>query len=466
MLLAFQANHSTAFEHTSHVSIYFHIMSHPIYNRTSVYHIAHIHSTPVSLLNIISQSKSLRGRNTQTQTQSQSQSQSQSHQQDDQISSPQTSSHANTDTQQISSANTIKAFDLEYSLDSLQPSSIFKQNATYLFNGQYTHLPSSSVYEKDYDDEIILASYNNKQEIHSVIVQDRVRRQTAELKTVGDNKLATIDNNEHANNVSPGLRNMFKTTISTISSVIRSRINDPTQATNDAQAMNETVTHHCTEYDVIDIAIAYDTSYCNTVGGRENAEVEIASVVSLVSKMYQQNGLCMKVEISYLEGYCEIENDPYSGLMSQNLDSSSLLFEFRKYWNQNRQDVHRTVAHLFTATGMSDKYIGRGYGATICMKASAYSVNQITWSPSLQRKAALVAHELGHNVGANHIDTDNSRRLSTTDIDTANSRCVNKAGDFIMNSVIGAGTAGFHATSVQSMREVVNSRTCMRKELV
>ena len=350
----------------------------------------------------------------------------------------------NVDTQQISSANTVKAFDLEYSLDSLQPSSVFSQNTFYFFDKDYIDLPLPSVFEKDYDDELVLASYNNKQEIQSVIVQDKVRRQMVELKSVGNNKLNVVNNNKNAEDThadNQGLRNMFKT-ISTISSLIKAR------------AQNQNIMYECTEYDVIDLAIAYDSSYCNELGGKENVEVEIASVISLVTKMYQQHGLCMKVEISYLEGYCDSANDPYQDMLNQNLDSNSLLLEFRKYWNANRQNVHRTVAHLFTAKGMSDDYIGRGYGASICMKASAYSVNQITWNSSFQNKAALIAHELGHNVGADHIDITNS----------GTSRCISKTGDFIMNSVIGSGTAGFHTASVQSMREVVDKRMCMRKE--
>ena len=312
------------------------------------------------------------------------------------------------------------------------------------------------MYEKDYDDEFILASYNYKQEIESVIVQDKVKQRVVELKTVGDNQLATIDNNEHVNNTinfgnqkntdSPGLRNMFQI-ISTVANLI------PARTKNDPQIINENFTHECTQYDIIDLAIVYDTSYCNAVGGRENAETEITAIITLSSKMYQQNGLCMKIEISYLEGYCEIENDPYDVIRKQNLDSLGLLQEFRAYWNQNREDVNRTVAHLFTATGIDDRYRGKGYTSSICMKASAYSVNQITWSPSLQRKAALVAHELGHNVGADHTDDDMFK-------------CGNRAGDFIMNEFVQFGIAGFQAISVQSMRGVANSRTCMRKESI
>ena len=86
--------------------------------------------------------------------------------------------------------------------------------------------------------------------------------------------------------------------------------------------------------------------------------------------------------------------DPYSGTT----DSSSMLVEFRDYWNANRGNVARDVAHMWTGRDMNGSTIGIGYVGVICASASySYGVSQrFTSAP---QRYILTAHELGHNFG-------------------------------------------------------------------
>ena len=215
--------------------------------------------------------------------------------------------------------------------------------------------------------------------------------------------------------------------------------------------MSHTKTNQCSEFKIVDLAVVYDSSYCSSVNGRENAESQIASIVSLVSKKFQQNGLCLKVELSYLEGYCNAALDPYRHMVRDGVDSEDLLSDFRSFWIENRQDINRTVAHLFTGTSMSENALGRAYIGTICSKDVAFAVNTVSWSSSLTLKAGLITHELGHNVGAIHVDLNPNEGTG----------CISSQ-DFIMTPEISGGNSGFHEESIARMRKVIESRSCMR----
>ena len=342
--------------------------------------------------------------------------------------------------QEISSSNTIQAFKEEHFLNNLSPIEVYSKNATYLFNDQEVDLPISTVFEKHDDEEHIMAAYDGHNSIKSVIIHDKVRRRIEELVSIDDDQMATLAKTDYSSNSFSSLKNIFDFAVGLL---------------QDAEETDETfdgrINIQCTELKVIDLAVVYDSSYCNTFDGKENAEAEIASIVSMVSKKFEQDGLCVKVKISYLEGYCDATLDPYNNMVREGVDSSDLLGDFRSFWIENRKDIERSVVHLFTATGMAENVIGRAYTGTICSKNSAFAIEEVSWSSKLTMKAAVVAHELGHNVGARHVDIDYNIRLGC-----------GASNDFLMQPEITEGASGFNELSIEQMREVIESRSCMR----
>ena len=149
----------------------------------------------------------------------------------------------------------------------------------------------------------------------------------------------------------------------------------------------------CESYRIIDLAVAYDSSFCASYGGRSsNADNHVASLVSMVSSRYNQKGLCAKIKLSHLEGYCDPESDPYKQYVDLNSSGCvryGLLDHFQEYWNANRSFVHRDTAHLFTGTPLECTNGGCIVGCTVpssrCIKSVAYGLNHVgqTYSPTL-----------------------------------------------------------------------------------
>lgn len=149
----------------------------------------------------------------------------------------------------------------------------------------------------------------------------------------------------------------------------------------------------CFSYKEIEIAVAFDTSFCVEHGGSQRATNEIQRILSGISIRYQQNGLCAYIKATHIEGYCTIASDPYKSMIASNLSgcgSIGLLDKFQvcrfcdgcchaklfsfllliyisyvtclyiysyvnilqDYWNMFRRTIRRDTAHMFSGTGL------------------------------------------------------------------------------------------------------------------
>jgi hypothetical protein len=200
----------------------------------------------------------------------------------------------------------------------------------------------------------------------------------------------------------------------------------------------------CGSLRVIEIAIVFDSSFCNAFWGSSGATSRIQAIIGLVNQKYQQDGLCTAFEISDIEGYCSQSTDPLAEFVS---DNDFLLDRFREWMNTNvrRREIIRDTAHLFTGTDFSsDLVIGRAYIKTVCNLEWAYGINWITFTYSLTAQSMLVAHELGHNLGADHFGESNSGH--------------------VMNPAINSAPNGFSSQSVSSMNSYLNGMSCFSEK--
>lgn len=89
------------------------------------------------------------------------------------------------------------------------------------------------------------------------------------------------------------------------------------------------------------------------------------------------------------------------------VSSATARAQLRDDWNQNFASFFPHVANvqLFTGQEFLDfPVIGRAFFAGICDPDRRYAVNNVTYSGSIISRAALVAHERGHNWNASHCD--------------------------------------------------------------
>ena len=144
---------------------------------------------------------------------------------------------------------------------------------------------------------------------------------------------------------------------------------------------------------ICELAVDSDWEYFLDLGSVAAAEARINQVINTINVQYERD-VSIAHEIVYLETH-STNNDGYS-----TNDPSALLGQFRNYWNNNRTNVDRDVAQLFTGRNMSGSVIGIAFLSVICIRSSAYSVVENIGNASC--RSDLSAHELGHNWSAQH----------------------------------------------------------------
>lgn len=150
----------------------------------------------------------------------------------------------------------------------------------------------------------------------------------------------------------------------------------------------------------IELATEADLEYVNALGGTSQANSEILGILNMVEGVYESE---LNLSISVVFQHTWTTTDPYAAATSQ-----ATLTNFQSYWNANfsTSTYPRDTAHLFTA---KPNAVGQGwaYLGVICQNPSfAYGQSgRVNWAPA---KFLLTAHEIGHNLGASHVDAAQS----------------------------------------------------------
>lgn len=147
---------------------------------------------------------------------------------------------------------------------------------------------------------------------------------------------------------------------------------------------------------MVEVATEADYQWVTQAGSATAANNEILSILNLVDGIYKRD-LNISVSVTYQHAWST--SDPYSSSSTQ-----AVLDSFLNYWNQNYSvsQYARDTVHLFTG-----KFSGQGiaYQGVICRNAG-YAYGLTSRSGSVTH--LITAHEIGHNLGADHIENSGS----------------------------------------------------------
>jgi hypothetical protein len=145
---------------------------------------------------------------------------------------------------------------------------------------------------------------------------------------------------------------------------------------------------------VLELATDADLEYVNAVGGPAAANSQIISILNMIEGTYN-NELNLSIRLVYQHTWSSA--DPFGAA-----DMPGILTNFVDYWNANFANIPRDAAHLFTAKSVA---LSRGlaFVGVICRSPSfSYGMSGfVNWSPG---RFLITAHEIGHNLGADHAE--------------------------------------------------------------
>ncbi|MDQ3802250.1 MAG: M12 family metallo-peptidase [Acidobacteriota bacterium] len=133
---------------------------------------------------------------------------------------------------------------------------------------------------------------------------------------------------------------------------------------------------------VLEIATEADFEFVTAAGGAARANSQILSTLNLIEGLYERE-LGISFAITFQHAWTT--NDPYTST-----DALVLLTQFRQHWNTNFGSVRRDIAHLWTGKDTDSGGIAGG--------------NCLGYGLTRGIRARTTAHEIGHNLGANHPD--------------------------------------------------------------
>ncbi len=147
---------------------------------------------------------------------------------------------------------------------------------------------------------------------------------------------------------------------------------------------------------VIEIATEADFELVTTFGGSIQANNEILSLLNMVEGVYETE-LNLTFTVVYQHSWTTATG--FFGATRQ-----AYLYAFRDYWNANfpATNTPRDIAFLFSGKA---NFMGQGQSflGTVCLSpGSAYGFSG--YINSFEANRVLMAHEIGHTVGANHVD--------------------------------------------------------------
>lgn len=254
--------------------------------------------------------------------------------------------------QEISS--TISHKGIEYTLDDLEQFSVVstKYNTPFINSRN-----KSPLWRKDINGTMLLAIKNENEEIeHVSILKDDDRVDFVAVNdTDGHQVFATISladyDDDKINTLTRNHKDAFKYSVES---------NDHAKTDPSTLVVPGQKSDHCTTFRMIEVAIAYDSTLCKRFSySKDQTDRHVQAIVGLASQFYEP--MCLKLEISYIEGYCDESRDPFRDIVR----SKSILERYTMLWRSERSSVSRDVAHLLTGSNFEPGVLGKIYCITL-----------------------------------------------------------------------------------------------------
>ncbi|MEM9083385.1 MAG: M12 family metallo-peptidase, partial [Planctomycetota bacterium] len=158
----------------------------------------------------------------------------------------------------------------------------------------------------------------------------------------------------------------------------------------------------------IELSVDVDSALYTALGADIDPVVLfVEDLISQVDEVYRRDfGAVVKLRTLVVR--TSAIHDPY-----QEGDSLSIITALRDLWNTQLTEQRGDMVHLLSGRDFEGTLMGRSYLDGAC-GGNRYSISSILASGGTLLQTQLVAHELGHSLGAEHCNHPSSNNYSET----------------------------------------------------
>ncbi|KAI8911484.1 Metallo-peptidase family M12-domain-containing protein [Gorgonomyces haynaldii] len=220
---------------------------------------------------------------------------------------------------------------------------------------------------------------------------------------------------------------------------------------------------------VMPIGVAADCSYVTQKGGSDKALQQILTNINLASKLYESTfNIRLGVAKVLLQTQCSPSTLPWNRDCSDSYTISQRLSDFAG-WRGSQGDDGNGLWHLMTKCSTQPS-VGIAWLKTVCqtnaVSQGGSQVSGVGVSSIVPVEWKVVAHEIGHNFGAQHDCTSSSCPCSATDGTCSN--CVpcspncDCKGQFMMHPLENSATDSFSPGTINQICTTTAGIRCLK----
>lgn len=195
----------------------------------------------------------------------------------------------------------------------------------------------------------------------------------------------------------------------------------------------------------LELTVVTDTEFSTLHGS--NRDAMVAGRLNVVDGIYRAQ-LSVQVSLTHLSHLTN--NGPMTMTLASGGTSSNpdLLDTFRGYMRTGAGSTipKGDLNHLFSGKDFDGSTAGVAFLSVLCSTSYGYAINQVRSASTTT--ALIIAHEMGHNVGASHDGQSGSS-------------CEAQTGGWIMSPSISSANNQFSPCSLGSMTPRVASASCL-----
>ena len=145
-----------------------------------------------------------------------------------------------------------------------------------------------------------------------------------------------------------------------------------------------------------ELAVEADLKYFQFAGSSmSNLLSDMETLLNLVTLIYE-----VQLDVTFELNAVIVQTSPPE-IYTTN-DDTQMMGQVMANWNANHQSIDRDLVHVMTGKTFPSGVAGRAWLGGMCSSTLAYGWSATTSLFFLDIRVSVVAHELGHNFGANH----------------------------------------------------------------